>query len=377
MNQDAEPWEKVVSFAYSLTAVGMGEKIAEVVSSLANWGEFVPLLERFGIDLEDDTEDLRLSFIIKDIDLDGKDELFYFDFTLDEDDNVDRLFYRCCYYDVANNQMKICDESDNRNIPIYAKDDFYVKSNFFGDGKDYLMVFDKDSNFKKLIGKSLNSNPVFDSPDYIELINFNGNSLADILVQKGDNTKIFEYDYGTNTFKQILNVVGFIKSNDRVISTKAIKYLDDSPGDAWEIDLKDLRNYAFGTYEYVHKTVGLITGDVNGDGLTDIICPTSKKIIYSTGKKFLVGYFDFGIEKKKLFKEYLIPFDVNGDGYDDLLTLDFNITSSTSIKVNDEALLVSGILGGIFGQYATDLFTDNKIEHTGTMSNFRIKWFLN
>ena len=139
--------------------------------------------------------------------------------------------------------------------------------------------------------------PYVNSPDFISLIDFNGNGKTDIALVDGTSLDLFEYSTATHTFSNILS------------------------------------DFTIGSIN------GISTGDFNGDGKTDFLCRydnnyiVTTKIFYSTGNDLIEKSspvtVDLSIEDPPdppypqtiIYRNYLdlLVSDFNGDGKSDIL----------------------------------------------------------
>jgi len=160
-------------------------------------------------------------------------------------------------------------------------------ANFTGnkDGSLYHSIaVDHNKNFKTST-LPLTQNPNFNSPYYIQLLDFNGDGKMDILVVKGNGSKIFTYNNTLKKFDEIYSG-GFPTQWHTIYpgdyngdgKTDLLTYV----GNQWHLDFSNGMYFTAGADSMdIMKGWEVIQGDFNGDGKTDLVLlPYGKDLFY-------------------------------------------------------------------------------------------------
>jgi RHS repeat-associated protein len=306
-------------------------------------------------------------FVVVDVNSDGKDEILW---RRRQASPVAEIFEN--YYFSGSSlwrgdtQYDLTFTNADAGITLYPAD-------FDGDGDMDYMSLKPDKNLDAFKGFTpTGANPSFNTPNLVQLIDFNGDKRKDILVIKGSNSYIYSYNPLTGYWETIYSSTSFPVSTDRV-------YTGDFNGDkktdilyyrsGWNLKFSTgmnatgfvssysppLRNYDPGASLTDNN---YYIGDFNGDGKDDIVemykTGSSVKNIdafYSKGDgtflKEVNSYLNLTIDE-----QFFSVVDYNSDGQKDIWRYDY-VTGSTTYPIvsyfhcKERRDLVQGIRDGL------------------------------
>src|SRR5664280_2216638 len=201
-----------------------------------------------------------------------------------------------------------------------------------GDGKIDYMVLTSALNIYSIRGVFPSPIPDFNSPNSVDIINFDGDKKSEILVIKGNNSTIYQYDSQSESFSTQYTSTSFPLSSDRIYpgdfnGDKKTDLLYWRSGSGWS--LKYSSGTGFATASNIPSLVNTDPGaattdnnyyiaDFNGDGKDDIAesnkssSPSVLKLFFSRGTSFATVESN-SFPKSTINQEYFLIGDFNGD----------------------------------------------------------------
>ncbi len=269
-------------------------------------GSFIDMGEFLTVD------DYYKGFYVKDIDGDGKDEIFLHKGTTENSllsINPSDEQYICYKYDGSgfiqnstfniNTQSRFFSRGSGAFAPYRVETPQLLICDFIGSGQNQTMILYHNNTFYASYELPLSTNPAeLTSANQVIPCDFNGNGKVNLLVTKGNNAKVLEYSSTMLKFETIYNSDNVITSSHRIMA-----------------------------------------GDFNGDGKTDLLLYKSNvwSILYSTGTSF-VNLNTNPITKtidpfaNTTDNNYFIA-DINGDGKEDIIEMYKLNTTTTQVNI--------------------------------------------
>jgi hypothetical protein len=305
-------------------------------------------------------------FVVVDVNSDGKDEILW---RRRQASPVAEIFEHYYFSGSSiwrgDSQYDLTFLNADAGITLYPAD-------FDGDGDMDYMSLKPDKNLDAFKGFTpTGPNPNFNTPNLVQLINFNGDKRKDILVIKGSNSYVYSYNPLSTYWETIYSSSSFPLSTDRV-------YTGDFNGDK-KTDILYYRSgwnlkFATGTSSFASSSItpalrnydpgasladnNYYIGDFNGDGKDDIVemykTGSSVKNIdafYSKGDgsflKEVNSYLNLPIDE-----QFFSVVDYNSDGQKDIWRYDYVTGSSTYPIVSyfhnkERRDLVQGLRNGL------------------------------
>ncbi|MFA5971550.1 MAG: FG-GAP-like repeat-containing protein [Lentimicrobiaceae bacterium] len=209
-------------------------------------------------------------------------------------------YYWAFNFSIINNTLVRGNVTDDIYLPTTSVK--IIPGQFNSDGKTDLLIINPDNNFSIVTGFSLSANPNFDTPQRVEIIDFDGDGLDEIFVLKDSTYTVFKLNESNLSFTILVN----------------------------------------GTLSGANSA-NLKTGDFNGDGKTDIIIRNAndfKFSVYLSTGIGLVGPKNTRTDVEldgtvaNIESDFYIS-DLNGDGRDDILDYYSQLATCPPGIVND------------------------------------------